>query len=70
MERPKKPRLLERLMTFEMNVGDGISFLYFQLKASLSSFSFGMIVGGEAMASESTLVDSRIQFSSPSIFLR
>jgi hypothetical protein len=70
MEQPK-PRLVEHLMTFEMNVGDGIVFLYFQVKAGLSSFfSFDMIAGGGAMASGSTIVDSRIQFLLPSIFLR
>jgi hypothetical protein len=70
MQRPKKPRPLELLKTFEMNVGDGIVFLYFQLKVRLSSFLFGIIAGGGAMASGSTIVDSRIQFLLPLISLR
>ena len=53
-----------------MNVGDGIVFPYFQVKAGLSSFLFDIIVGGGAMASGSTIVDSRIQFLLPSISLR
>jgi hypothetical protein len=62
-----KPRLLERLMAFEMNVGDGIVFLYFRAKTGLSSFLFDMIAGGGAMSSGTTIVDSRIQSLSPLI---
>ena len=71
MERPKKPRLSERLMTFEMNVGDGIVFLlFFQVKAGLSSCLFDIqAVGCGAMGRGSTTVGSGIQFSLPLISL-